>query len=376
MRHLKWIVPALLLCAVVARADDAAKEKFAKELERTVSMRDASFYVANLDIDGMLDRAADGLDIPADSMREFTEGMKQGFDLGRQIVAGLGESGHYRLLRLHEVNGESRAMFRMVSDQGVNYHDLVLEERGGQVKIVDLYVALSGELMSQTLRRPLVGLAAAKNEAALDKLEGPEGEYIRHGNEIGRMSQLSRGGNPHEAMRVYNALPKSLQREKMLMIMRLLATRSIGDKEYMESIEAFNELFPNDPALYLIAIDYLVMKQRYDETVTTIEQLDEAVGGDPYLEAMKGDVRLQQGKPDEAIQHAQAAIDADPTLELPYWLMVAVSVETEDFESTARWLSRIEETLKLDISQAVASDYYAKFRESEAYKAWSAGRKR
>ena len=71
-----------------------------------------------------------------------------------QFKAALGSSGSYHFLRVHQdaADGSSRALFRMISANGLNYHDLVLGlDAQGKPVFNDVFVFVSGEMMSQTM---------------------------------------------------------------------------------------------------------------------------------------------------------------------------------------------------------------------------------
>ncbi len=77
----------------------------------------------------------------------------------------VGAGGHIKLLRVNEMDGGPRALYRLAGDEGLNYHDVVLALTDrGRVAVVDAYVYDTGEMMSAALRRMLVqqlGLDAA-----------------------------------------------------------------------------------------------------------------------------------------------------------------------------------------------------------------------
>lgn len=129
---------------------------FVKHFERAVNRRDSRAIIDALDTDAMMDQVCEGLDVSAAQRQAFVD------EVGRSrwlaaCLDRLGESGHIKLLKVRDENGHARALYRRVGNDGLNYHDAVLDtDDRGRVVIVDLYVFAGGEMMSQTLRRRLV----------------------------------------------------------------------------------------------------------------------------------------------------------------------------------------------------------------------------
>ena len=90
----------------------------------------------------------------------------------------------------------------------MNYHDWVLA-RGpdGRICAVDMYVFLSAELMSQTIRRAFVPLAAHESRGILARLTGQEQELVKHLPQLKEMTDHLREGRFREVLDTYRQLP-------------------------------------------------------------------------------------------------------------------------------------------------------------------------
>ena len=129
---------------------------FVKHFERAVNRRDSRAINDALEMDAMMDLVCEGLDVSPAQRQAFADGIGRS-RWSAAYLDRLGETGHIKLLKVRDENGRPRALYRLVGDDGLNYHDAVLDtdDRGRDV-IVDLYVFADGEMMSQTLRRRLV----------------------------------------------------------------------------------------------------------------------------------------------------------------------------------------------------------------------------
>lgn len=129
---------------------------FVKHFERAVNQRDSMAISNALDTGAMMDRVCEGLDVSPEQRREFADGALRS-RWSAAYLHRLGEDGHIKLVRVRDDSGRSQALYRIVGDDGLDYHDAVLGvDDTGRIAIVDLYVFTGGEMMSQTLRRLLL----------------------------------------------------------------------------------------------------------------------------------------------------------------------------------------------------------------------------
>ncbi len=143
---------------------DAQLFAFVKRFERAANKRDTDAIKGAFDLDTLMDRVCEGLSVTPAQRRSFalTVGLASA---SAPYLETVGAGGHIKLLRVNEMDGGPRALYRLAGDDGLNYHDVVLALTDrGRVAVVDAYVYDTGEMMSAALRRMLVqqlGLDAA-----------------------------------------------------------------------------------------------------------------------------------------------------------------------------------------------------------------------
>ena len=185
---------ALLAFAPVAASakpvTDAAGQAFAKDLEGTIAVGDPTVFKNGFDCLTALERALAPIDSPAQMKAEFTKGAAEGCaGFGDQIAGLVSQGGSYKLLRVRSIGGSPRALFRLISNDAVNYHDLVLEDSRGKTRVVDIHVYLTGELFSETIRRTYV-TALASDQSLMGKLSGEQSDFVKHLPKIREMQTL------------------------------------------------------------------------------------------------------------------------------------------------------------------------------------------
>ncbi|HOX07527.1 MAG TPA: hypothetical protein PK280_14090 [Planctomycetota bacterium] len=361
-------------------ADDQATEKaclaFATKIETSVNAGDPSFLDRNLDCKAILSTAVAGVSAPAEWAKEFRDGALAQPPYGQELCADIGTGGLYRLLRIHTVEGERRALFRYVSgDHRLQYHDYVLAVSDtGTVKAVDVYMFLSGELLSQTMRSGFLGYVAdlqKKRDGQLSKSD------VKHLADAASMRALADAGKFQEALAIYKGLPDALKRDKNLMFVRFQCALGIGGggREYSEAMDDFVKLFPRADWLDLMLIDACFLGKRYEDALAAVDRLDRALGGDPYLDAIRADIRLAQGRWAEARQLARRTLESEPGLLQPHKTIMSAALKQNDFRGLAEVLIDLEEKHGQDMSGITAIPDFAAFVKTDEYRKWQASRK-
>ena len=138
---------------------DEEARQFAKSFAASVNASDVAGINAAIDWDAIVNRALVGCEIPAESYKEYVAGAKHGIlgpnGLGAVIISQIKQGGEYRLLHLHQQDGQQRALFRLLLPSGgFNYHDIVLvRQADGKVRGDDIYIYAAGEMLSETMHR-------------------------------------------------------------------------------------------------------------------------------------------------------------------------------------------------------------------------------
>lgn len=372
------MVPVLALWGLLAafQATDEACLELAKKIEASILEDKGAWIDQNFDIDTMMERALKDAPGELKAKGDFRTGLKKGFNIGKNTSAAVGEAGHYTFLRLRTVNGKKLALFRLLMDGPFNYHEYVLEaDPKGGLKIVDLYVYLSGELISQTFRRIYVAAMGAE-PGVVGKLVGNQNEYALALKKVQTMNQLIAQGRAAEALKVFNGLPDSVKAEKSALILRLTAASQVSPKESMDALDALRKAYPGDPSIPALSLDPLFLAKKFDDVIAAVDELDKAVGGDPFLDSFRASVYLEKGDPDKARAAGKRAVDGEKTLDVAYWTMVTISLRTKNYKETVEWLNSIEKNLGITFQDLSTIDTYAEFAKSPEYAAWMKGRKK
>ncbi len=353
---------------------DAEVTEFAKAFEAAFAAGDLAGAEALIDKQAMVDRTLAGIEIDPKIAAGFGDGMRSGMgSLVREIGAS-GANGNYVFLRVRDVNGEKRPLFRLTPpDGGINYHELILT-RGddGAVKLADAFVYLSGETLTETMRRMVMPALAQLDKSWLQKLAQSDAAFMANYEKFGEMNRLRQAGQHAEWLAMYDKLPVEMQALKPIRIGRVMAAQQVNEQEYMKAMEEFRKGFPNDPSLLLMEIDYYYLRKQYDATRKTIEKLDTAVGGDPRLDSMLADLLAAAGEVPAAREVAENAVKKHPDHEDNHWLLVGVQLRQKDHAAVLAELKKMDQQFVVAWTDFTASESYADFVQSPEYQEWLA----
>jgi hypothetical protein len=158
--------------------------------------------------------------------------------------------------------------------------------------------------------------------------------------------------------------------EKYVMLVYLTATQAISDEEYLKVMNRFQALFPEDPSLLLVSLDYHILKREPDKALAAIDQLD-AIVKDPYLDILRSVVELARGRPEAAEGLATRAIERGEKREDAYTVLLDSLVYQKKYPEAVEIASVLKERFdsEIDVFRQKEESYQA-FMASEAYQKW------
>lgn len=385
---------ALVLLAMFARTCLAVEPKeshppgqpaepafgeFVEELSRTMNARDPSFYQERLNLEELIARAMRGMPDDPEMSAGLLKGVSEEGNLPNAIVRAIGDKGSYLPLWVRTAHGRTRALLRMVTKEGaLNYHELLLvKNASGVVEATDIYVFVSGELMSQTLRRGALNIIASQKQSMMSRLLEGDQNYLKHIDTITALHRATLSGNYQQVLDLYAKLPAKIQADKSLAIARIQASLHLDEKLYLAALDDFAKQFPNDPSSDLMLIDAAFLRKDFDKCLAAVESLDKRLGGDPYLNSFRANMALVQGKTDEARKYFEAAAAGAPGVVQPYFALVEISMTQKDFAETARLMTKIEKELNFRFADDLSeTPVFAEFCKSPEYAAWQEQRQK
>lgn len=355
----------VLALAATASADEITvkqAEKFGRELQKELEAGDIRSFSSRFDNRALLKEAVSRVDAPQAMRDGFVKGALSGFSFGEQIASAIREEGSYTFLR---VQAEPlRVRFRLLlPGGGVNYHDLTLAKNGmGRLSITDVYVYISGEALSVTLRRAFrLGVASQK---AGDK------DFLKMADSLKRAQQLHAEGRHQEAYNVLRTIKGEWAKTSNFLTIKVMVATEIDEKTLIEAVNEYQRILPDSPSLHLILVDKLIVEKKWKEVFEHIDALDELVGGDPYLKVLRANCHTVSGHPEKAKVLLKKAAKEEPTLADAHYTMIDAALALEDWNLVSSELTLLEREFGVEWGDLSQVEGFKAYTRSESYAKW------
>lgn len=348
----------------------AEAETFADKMTKAVKAADPNQVNQLIRTEDLLKRLVSDLELSLNDRESFVRGATEkmaGRGFGESIIKATRE-GSYKLLRIYEKEGRQRVLFRMISSDAVNYHEYsLIRFPDGEVATEDIFIFLTGEPFSQTIRRMLIPMLGAI------RLRGSDSEQLKNIEALGEIMQEFQAGRYEKGVSSINRLPGKFKEQRFVLHMYMQASLrqgEAGERDYLAAMEKYRELYPNDASIDFISIDYYFLKKRYDEAIRAIDRIDKAIGGDPYLRVLRSGAHSEAGRFADARTDIEKAITEEPNLINAYWVRIALSLREKNHEDTLTWLKAIVERLNVEFQDLSTVPDYAEFVKSSQHAQW------
>ncbi|HRG81999.1 MAG TPA: hypothetical protein PLO99_05745 [Chitinophagaceae bacterium] len=246
--------------------------EFAKKLEQSIEKKDGQFMDDVVDRDEIIKRA--GLK-SSSSAREFGAGIRSAANMGTKIVDALRKEGSYELVKIYEKDGKQHMIFRLYSDGSINYHDMELKRKKGEINIADIFVYTSGENLSATIK----GIYE-QFEGIIDKTSTTEGWV----SSLPDIRKKLNAGEYQEAYDLFMKIPEEGRKAKAFRIVKVEICTGLDDEKHQQAIDELLAAFPNEANMQLILIDAYFMRKEYDKVLGAINAVDKMINKDPFLD--------------------------------------------------------------------------------------------
>jgi tetratricopeptide (TPR) repeat protein len=297
------------------------------------------------------------------------------------LLEGVRRGGQLKFLRVHTVDGRSRALVRYIGPRGgVDYLDfLPIRQANGRVVAEDFYSASNGELATESLRRLQLKVAAEQQRGPAGHPASTAKLWVPCVPKINEMYRASIERKYSQAIAVYRTLPAEIRADKSIYLRYLWDAEAVSDAEFLVALDGFRRQFPGDPAQAFQDIDYYCLTRNFESALRSIDKAEKAIGGDPYLNALRAKLLVKAWRHKEARVAADKAIEQEPGLTHAYWGRIDVALAETHHADTLAWLKKLVENTGQVVGDLRNDPDYAVFVRSPEYAEWlrwSAARKR
>ncbi|MCR9197924.1 MAG: hypothetical protein NXI04_04740 [Planctomycetaceae bacterium] len=354
----------------------AEAEAFADEFYYAIHEGDVAACALLFDMDEVLAQVTAGVDVPQEFRKGFLNGARssiQSTGLLAQLIQAVQAGASYELLRMYEQDGEQHAVFRMLMEEGgVNYHDFrIVRTKAGKVAAVDTQIAATGENFTRTLRRMYISAARSANRSALERLAGADADAAAASDLMVKMAKEVQSANVQKIVNLFEAAPESVQKDKSLLLMYCQAAmQTENDATYMKALEMFRRHHPDDPAVEFLSLDWLTMKERYDDALKSLDKINESIGGDGYLDSLRAELLYTKGDIEAALQTADKSMTDCPDLINPYWTALGLNLQAQKWTRVTELLIALDQKFEMEFEDLRTVPEYAGYAATPEHQRW------
>lgn len=331
--------------------------EFGRQLQMAVASGNLDEANRLYHLDSLAERCVSDLNLSADTRKGFLEGFKKSVKnqggFANQLIEGTKAGGSFTALPVRTVGGRPSLIMRIIlPNGGINYQDFSLVRfPDGSIGPEDFHVMVTGEKVSQTFRRMIIKIVADVDKSLMARLTGAERTFINNLPKMQSITQAIKQGRFKDAIATYRTLPTEIQDEKVCLIPMLTAAAQVDEEEYIRLIERFRKVYPDDPAVGVMSIDYYILKKEYDKSLQSLARLNKAVGGDPYLLMLQGSTLVEAGRAAQGKAEIEKAAEMEPTLEAAYQARIGIAIKEKNHSDTLVWLKKLVEKCGFSINE-------------------------
>lgn len=379
-----YVLSSFLLCLFVlttaisfggCNKDTSDYNGFAIELEKSLNEHNPDFFNQHFDFKTIINNIVNSIEVPDDYRKGFEMGMQANLNVGKTLVKLLGQDGAIKLLNV-KMSPQPTAFYRVASSEGINYVEMYLapsDNKTEKVKIKDFYIYQGGLIFSATLQRLYYSPLAGKLDSIkIDKAPAVEQAFIRNFSKIDTLTGLAEEKKYQEALALYKTMPKELQKDKMMQVMKLNIAHEAGEEAYKSATKEYRKLFPDDCGLEYMQMNMAMMGHN-DTTklFSAIDALDKRIGGDPYLNIIRSDISYSFNNTVQARSYLEKAIKTDPELEDGYWRLIGLLIDAGKYDDAVSYFPEMQKRFKVNPANFLPRDQYNAFWQAESYKKWA-----
>lgn len=377
-----YVLLSFLLCFVAVSAisfggcnkDTSDYNAFAAKLEKSLNEHNPDFFNQHFDFKTIINNIANSIEVPDDYRKGFEMGIQANLNVGNTLVNLLGQDGAIKLLNV-KMSPQPTAFYRVASSEGINYVEMYFapsDTMADKVKIKDFYIYRGGLTFSSTLQRLYYSPLAGKLDSIkIDKAPAVEQAFILNFSKIDTLTSLAQEKKYQEALDLYKTLPKELQKDKMMQVMKLNIAHEAGEETYKGAVSEYRKLFPDDCGLEYMQMNMAMMTHDSLKLFSSIDALDKRIGGDPYLNIIRSDISYSFKNTVQARSYLEKAIKTDPDLEDGYWRLIGLLIDAGKYDDAVGYFPEMQKRFKVNPANFLPRDQYNAFWQAESYKKWA-----
>lgn len=311
---------------------------FAKQIELSVEKREGRILDAAFDEKAFLKKM--NLE-PSQYNESIRRGIKTGLKWGTKLTEGISSKGSYSFIKQYEKNNVHHLLFRLYDHSSLNYHDFELKRTNGKPGIVDIYIYVTGEKISETLKGLVVD---SKDEFSDRSAPDKDGDI----DKLPHLRKLIEEGKNREALDIYDNLTEKMKKNRTFQLMHVQICAGLTEEEYANAIAEYKRLYPNEPNMQLLLIDGYVLRREYDKALEAVNELDKMIDKDPLLDFHRAVCYSLMEEKTKKREYLERLVKNLPDFEDGVFVLIADYLSANEFEKATPLVNRFKKKSAFD----------------------------
>jgi len=139
---------------------------------------------------------------------------------------------------------------------------------------------------------------------------------------------------------------------------------------YGDTLQTYVRLYPQDANVDFMLIDHHLMRNEFEKAYAAVNRMDMKLGGDPYLNFVRGNIRCSQKLYTEGRALLKKTIERCPEFQGPYLQLLESSLTEKDFATTTWTLRQFRDNLGMGYKDLKSEAAFAEYLKSPEYRKW------
>ncbi len=326
---------------------------------------------SRMDLEALVDRSLSGVTLPDGFRKGFIKGLKQGFDQSwRALATEVSNGGTVAYRRNVTLEGQPAVQLRVLYKSGAfNFVEfMVAKGATGELRIVDFYDLANGSLRSADMRMLALPVLGDLQLNVVERLLGKEQTMYKHLPALTRINNAMNAGKWEDVRTVWTGLPKDIQDHRLFLKPYIAALSTLDDAAYQKMMAHYLGLYPDDAAAQVMGIDFYYLRKKWPQCRTAIVAVEKRAGSDAWFDMLRGSVALGEDKPAEVRKSLALALEKEPTLKDPYFMLIDLALGEKKWAEVSKWMLAAGDKLGVEFDvKAKGFEAFAASKEGKAY---------
>ncbi|QIF00037.1 hypothetical protein [Roseimicrobium sp. ORNL1] len=336
-------------------------DAFGRQLEADLLAKNTSGIRTSFLVLEIVERVMAGISVSGPNFNMFKQGLEKGMPdkVGAIVQEWSQQDAKYKGLVLED--GEVRLRFRLLSDAGIIFMDILVTKRpSGRLGIIDYYNRVTGGSMTEQMRQVMLPTLMELDRQVEQKSVSNASSMAQDDlNQLTAIGRHYKDKNFRGIIDAYQLLSPEMKRSHMAMSFRLDALEHLQDQEgYKAALQEAAQTSKSANFQFLL-VDVYAIEKDYDKAIECLELFMTAMGKDAALLTVKGTLQLDKGAHDAARATIHEALALEPDSSSIHLRALEVLLATKDHPATATSVRFLQERggVKINLTAPGFADF-------------------